>query len=223
MLFARRPSGLVAALALLLASAPLHAADTQTYNVTVSGTTSAEVEAALRASSQLVTLAGGGPIPAFALISRARSDIARVQTALDSFGFYQNSVNITVADQPLEDPELPARLDAMAPGAAVTVKIAVTMGPLYHIGKITLAGDLPSRDRAALGLESGDPALARNVLDAGPRLMAALQEDGYALAKVDGPEATADDRAHTIDIAYKVTSGPQDGENRVKLGNVLVK
>ena len=125
MLFARRPSGLVAALAFLLASGPLHAADTQTYNVTVSGTASGEVEAALRASSQLVTLAGSGPIPAFALISRARSDIARVQTALDSFGFYQNSVNITVADQPLEDPELPGRLDAMAPGATVAVKIAV--------------------------------------------------------------------------------------------------
>jgi translocation and assembly module TamA len=209
MLFARRPSGLVAALAFLLASGPLHAADTQTYNVTVSGTASGEVEAALRASSQLVSLAGGGPIPAFALISRARSDIARIQTALDSFGFYQNSVNITVADQPLEDPELPARLDAMAPGEAVAVKIAVTMGPLYRIGKITLAGEVPPRERGALGLERGDPALARAVLDAGPRLAAALQEDGYALAKVEGPDATADDRAHTIDVAYKVTAGPQ--------------
>ncbi|HWU56466.1 MAG TPA: BamA/TamA family outer membrane protein [Rhizomicrobium sp.] len=205
-------------MAFLLVSARLHAADTQTYSVTISGTESAEVEAALRASSQLVTLAGGGPIPAFALVSRARSDIARIQTALDSFGFYQNSVNITIADLPLEDPELPGRLDAMAPGVAVTAKIAVTMGPLYHVGRITLAGDVPPRDRDALGLVSGDPALARAVLDAGPRLLAALQEDGYALAKVDGPDATADDRAHTIDVTYKVTAGPQ-----VLLGEISFK
>src|SRR4051812_37785437 len=181
-------------LAFLLLAGPAAAADQQSYTVEITGAGPAEIEA-LRASSQLVSLAGGGPIPAFALIGRARSDIARVQTALDSFGFYQNSVNITVADQPLEDPELPARLDAMAPGVAVTVKIAVVMGPLYHLGKITLAGDVPPRDRGALGLESGDPALARAVLDAGPRLVAALQEDGYALAKVDGPDATADDGA----------------------------
>lgn len=209
MLFARRPSRLVAALAFLLAPGPLQAADTQTYSVTVSGTSSAEVEAALRASSQLVTLAGSGPIPAFALVSRARNDLARIQTALDSFGFYQNSVSITVADLALEDPELPARLDGMAQGVAVPVKITVTMGPLYHIGKITLVGDVPPQDRGALGLQTGDPALARAVLDAGPQLVAALQEDGYALAKVDGPDAAADDRAHTIDVTYKVTSGPQ--------------
>ena len=58
MLFPRRPSRLVAALAFLLAPGPLWAADTQNYSVTVSGTASAEVESALRASSQLVTLAG---------------------------------------------------------------------------------------------------------------------------------------------------------------------
>ena len=108
-----------------------------------------------------------------------------------------------------DDPELPARLDAIAPGTQAAVKIAVSMGPLYRIGKITLKGEIPPRDRDALGLESGAPALARAVLDAGPRLVAALQEDGYALAKVDDPDATADDKAHTIDVTYKVNAGRQ--------------
>jgi translocation and assembly module TamA len=157
----------------------------------------------------LVTLAGSGPIPAFALISRARDDVARIQTALDSFGYYQNSIRITVADLSPDDPELSARLNAIAPGAQAVVKIAVAMGPLYRIGRITLKGEVPPRDRDALGLTSGDPALARAVLDAGPRLVAALQEDGHALAKVDDPDATADDKAHTIDVTYKVTAGAQ--------------
>ena len=72
--------GWVAA-ALLLVSGPLYAADPQSYGVEISGADGGEVEAALRASSQLVTLAGSGPIPPFALISRAREDVARIQTA----------------------------------------------------------------------------------------------------------------------------------------------
>ena len=215
MLFARRPLAWIAALAFLLLPGHAGAADQQSYGVAISGADRGEVEAALRASSQLVTLAGSGPIPAFALINRARDDVARVQTALDSFGYYQNSVSITVAELSPDDPELAARLDAIAPGTQAAVKIAVTMGPLYRIGKITLKGEVPPRDRDALGLKSGDPALARAVLDAGPRLVAALQEDGYALAKVDEPDAAADDKAHTIDVIYKVNAGPQ-----VQLGEI---
>jgi len=205
-------------LALLLVSGPLRAADPQSYGVEISGADGGEVEAVLRASSQLVTLAGSGPIPPFALISRAREDVARLQTALDSFGFYQNSVSISIADLPPDDPELPVRLDAIAPGTQAPVKIMVTMGPLYHIGRITLEGDVPARDRPALGLKSGDPATARTVLDAGPRLVAALQEDGYALAKAEDPNATADDNAHTIDVTYKVKTGPQ-----VPVGDITFK
>ena len=196
-------------MAFLLVSGSVHAADPQTYSVAISGTNSAEVEATLRASSQLVTLAGSGPVPAFALINRARDDVARIQTALDSFGFYQNSVNISIAGLPPDDPELPARLDALAVGTQAPVKITVTMGPLYRIGRITLKGEVPPKDRSALGLASGDPAMARTVLDAGPRLVAALQEDGYALAKADEPDVSADDSLHTIDVTYTLHAGPQ--------------
>src|SRR5258706_6440833 len=135
MLFTRRPFGRVAALAFFLLSGPVQAADPQSYVVAVSGVDAGEIEAALRASSQVATLTGGGPVPAFALISRARKDVARIQTALDSFGFYQNNVSITIADLAPDDPDLPARLDAIAPGTQAAVKIMVTMGPLYRIGK----------------------------------------------------------------------------------------
>ena len=196
-------------LAFLLLANPAAAADQQSYTVAISGAGAGEIDAALRASSQLVTLAGAGPLPAFALVNRARSDVARLQTALDSFGYYQNSVSIAIAGLKLDDPELPARLDAIAPGTKAIVTVAVTMGPLYHLGKIALLGNDPPADRAALGLRSGDPAIARAVIDAGPRLAAALQEDGYALAKVEEPGVTADDAAHTIDVTYKVTTGSQ--------------
>jgi translocation and assembly module TamA len=208
----------VGLLALFLLAGPAAAADQQTYTVEIAGAAGGEIDAALRASSQLVSLAGAGPLPAFALINRARSDVARLQTALDSFGYYQNSVIIAIAGLSPDDPELPARLDGLAPGAKTPVRIAVTMGPLYRLGRITLQGEIPASDRAALGLHSGEPAIARAVLDAGPRLTAALQEDGYALAKVEEPEVTANDQAHTIDVTYKVAAGRQ-----VELGEIGFK
>lgn len=194
---------------MVLAAGPLRAADLQGYAVEISGAPSSEVTATLRASSQLVTLQGAGPVPPFALMMRARDDIARLQTALDSFGYYQNKVAITLAGLDAGDPELPARLESLAPDKPAPVTITVTPGPLYHLDRIRLQGNVPVQSRGALGLNSGDPAVASAVLDAQSRLVAALQEDGYALAKVDIPQATADDTAHTIDVTYKVETGRQ--------------
>jgi translocation and assembly module TamA len=184
----------------------------------MSGAASAEMDAALRASSQLLTLQDSGAIQSFALVARVRADIPRLQTAMDSFGYYQNGVAITVAGLSPDDPELPARLDALPANTPAPVSILVTPGPLYHIGSVVLEGEIPARDRAAIGLANGDAAVARVVLDARLRLLSALQEDGYALAAVDGPDATADDARHTIDVTYKVKAGP-----RTKIGAVSFK
>jgi translocation and assembly module TamA len=136
---------------------------------------------------------------------------------LDSFGYYQNHVTISVEGLPPTDPALPAKLDALPAGRAAVVKVTPTLGPLYHIGKITLDGAVPERDRAALDIAAGDPAIAGRVLDGRTNLLAALQEDGYALAIVDEPDATADDQAHTMDVTYKVQAG-----KRAQIGDIRV-
>lgn len=204
------------AVALLIAvSGSSRAADPQTYSVDISGAPSSDADAALRASSQLVSLQKAGGVPPFALIMRARDDIPRFQTALDSFGYYQNSVAVTVSGLGLDDPELPARLDGLPAATPAPVKVSVTPGPLYHLGQITVAGALPESDRKALGLNTGDVAAAGRVLDARTRLLATLQEDGYALATVSDPQAVADDKAHTIDVTYTVNTG-----SRVEVGTI---
>ncbi|HYS46723.1 MAG TPA: BamA/TamA family outer membrane protein, partial [Rhizomicrobium sp.] len=119
------------------------------------------------------------------------------------------------AGRGLDDPELPATLDAIPQGTPAAVKISATIGPLYHVGKITVRGDVPETDRRALNLNSGDPAIAAAVLGAQARLLAALQEDGYALAKMSDPQASANDTTHTIDIVYPVDKGPQ-----LDIGNI---
>jgi translocation and assembly module TamA len=203
----RNLSALVVALGFVFGAFPARAADPQAYTVDISGTGIAPMDAALHASSQLVTLKATDPIQPFALVTRA----------MDSFGYYQNSVSITVDGMAADNPELPAHLDAIPANSPAAVKVAVIPGPLYRLGKIMLDGDVPERERAALGLRSGDAAIAGVVLDARTRLLAALEEDGYALAAVDGPDATADDKDRTIDVIYKVKSGPQ-----VEIGDIRI-
>ena len=210
----RKATGLIAVLVFAPLANLAHAADTHNYTVQIASTGNAAIDATLNASSQLSRLRKAGPVPPVALAARAREDIPRLQTALDSFGYYQNRVTVSIDDLSPGDPQLPVRLDSIPASKSVTVKVSPLLGPLYHIGKVTLAGGIPERNRAALGLKSGDPAVAAIVLDGRTRLLSALQEDGYALAKVDEPNATADDQAHTIDVTYKVQAG-----DRVKIGN----
>jgi translocation and assembly module TamA len=58
-------------------------------------------------------------------------------------------------------------------------------------------------------LKTGDPAVASNVLDGQARLLSALLEDGYALAKVDAPIAYLDESTHKLNLTFKVTAGPK--------------
>lgn len=55
---------------------------------------------------------------------------------------------------------------------------------------------------------SGQPAVAKTVLDGGSNLMDALREDGHALATVEKPKAYLEPTTHTLNITYPVTPGP---------------
>ena len=191
------------------------AADPQPYAVHIQGTGVGDLDAVLRSSSQLVGLKDKVPVPPFALIRRAQSDISRLQTALDSFGYYLNSVSIRIAGHALEDAELPNILDAAPADKPVKVEVAIDKGPLFHVGQVTIDGTLPKSDRAVLDVKSGDPVIAATILDARGKLLTALQEDGYALAKVEAPVAIADNDRHTVDLTYKVETGP-----RVDIGRI---
>ncbi|HVU21513.1 MAG TPA: BamA/TamA family outer membrane protein [Rhizomicrobium sp.] len=195
-----------------------YAADPQPYSVAFEGVQSADIAKTLEASSQLVALRGRIGVPPFALIERARNDVPRFQTALNSFGYYANIIKASIGKYELSDPALPGWLESVPDGTSVPVTIQISPGPLYLLGKITIDGAIPDRDRGALAIKSGDRALAVNVLDARQRLLTALQEDGFALATVDTPVAYADDSEHLLDVTFKVDAG-----RRVDIGAITFK
>jgi translocation and assembly module TamA len=184
------------------------AADPQPYSVKFESTGSKALDAALKATSQLESLRSSAPAGPFALIGRAQSDVERLETVCESFGYYRREITIMIAGRPLEDVNLPGTLLALPKSPAVPVQIKIQLGPLYHIRKVTLEGDVSEKARAAFGMENGAPAIAGQVLAAGQRLQDALQEEGHAFARVDTPIAFEDAHDPVLDVTFKVTAGP---------------
>src|ERR1700749_3253440 len=126
----------LAALLTVLSPCAAMAADPQPYKVTIQGSGIGEIDGVLRSSSQLAGLQDKVPVPPFALVQRARADIPRFQTALDSFGYYLNTVAIKIAGRPLDAPELAGVLDDLPAATPAPVEVAIDKGPLFHIGSI---------------------------------------------------------------------------------------
>ncbi len=191
------------------------AADPQPYTVTLQPTNQGPLDQALRDSSNLIGLREKAPVGPFALVFRARDDQARLQTALNSYGYYDGKISIHVAGRPLDDPNLPAALDAAT--GPVEVAVGVEPGPLFHLRRVTLDGQPTPAAREALKLKPGDSAIAADVLAAQGRMLQAMRDNGHALAKVDTPVATLEPGAHALDVSYDVKPGP-----RVDLGPITV-
>jgi translocation and assembly module TamA len=207
----------VAFLCVALLCPSVRAADPQPYTVALAPTGDAALDRALNDSSTLISLRAAAPVGPFSLIGRARDDAARFQTALESFGYYAGKVEIRVGGHPLDDPHLPAILAALPAAPPVKVTANLVLGPLFRLGQVRIEGTVPEEARRALGLASGQPARAADVLAARTRLLAALQSAGYALAKVDEPLAILHPPAHTLDVTFTVVTGP-----RVDLGPISI-
>lgn len=206
-----------ASLAIAVAVAPSRgrAADPQPYRVDLPATGEAGLDTALRDSSNLIGLREKAPVGPFALITRARDDRGRLETALNSYGYYGAKIAIDIAGRPLDDAALPTALDAAT--AEVPVTIHIDKGPLYHLRRVALTGSSTPEASEALTLKPGDPAVAANVLAAQGRILDALRNSGHALAKVGTPVAVLVPSAQALDVSYDVTAGP-----RVDLGPITL-
>jgi translocation and assembly module TamA len=182
-------------------------ADPQTYKVRLDGAASKEIQTTLSASSDLVSLRKSAPVSPVGLILRARGDTGRLKTVLESYGYYQSAVTATIDGASLTSADLADKLMTLPKGKDASVVVSFVPGPLYVLGKVTLDGDLPDGLRSKFNLHSGQPAVAADVLAAGARLLTALQDRGYAFAKVDTPLAEELPDAHQLDVSFHVVTG----------------
>jgi translocation and assembly module TamA len=185
------------------------AADPQPYRVELATTGNGALDSTLKATSQLIALRTSAPVDPFGLIARARGDLDRLKTVLESFGYYESSVSITINGLPLDAPQLGDTLSALPRGTDAHGHISFNLGPLYHLGSIRIDGPVPDFGHSSLALSPGQPAVAAEVLAGGARLLTALENHGYAFAKVDPPVAYEDVDQHVLNLSFHVVTGPQ--------------
>jgi translocation and assembly module TamA len=195
--------------------APALGADPQSYKVELISTGNGAMDGTLRATSDLVSLRSSAPVSPYGLIARARSDIDRLKTVLESFGYYDSKVTMKIDGLALNDPGLADELAGLPKKHDARVQASFTLGPLYHLRNVSIDGALPPGLEGAFNLKSGAPAVAADVLGAGARLLAALEERGYAFAKVDPPVAYEDQVEPLLDVSFHVETG-----SRVNIGEV---
>jgi translocation and assembly module TamA len=187
----------------------LRAADPQPYTVTLKPTGDSALDAALQGSSTLISLQKTAPVGGFALSERARQDAARFETALNSFGYYKPAVITTIAGHRLDDPTLPAFIDAAPAKPPLEVAVSFDLGPRFRLGSVTISTKVPQDVPAHLDLKPGQPAMAADVLAAQTRLLNALRADGYPLAKVPTPVAILHLDQNLLDVDFQPESGPK--------------
>jgi len=189
----------------------------RSYQVHLPKTGNGKLDAALRASSQLEALREKGAVDPLALVLRAQADVARLQTVLQSFGYYQGRIGIAIDERSLDDPDLADHIAALPNGAKPVAAVTAELGPLYHVGEVKLEGELPEDMRERLGIAPGAPAVAAEILGGRDRLLDALREAGHALARVEPPVAYEDRARQVLDLSFEVDAGP-----RVELGEIRV-
>jgi translocation and assembly module TamA len=215
----RRPFSRLALVAavMTLVDPAAQAADPQGYDVVIAPSGDGAIDAAVKSSSSLVSLRESAPVGPFALVTRAQSDVGRLQTALQSFGYYKGTATIQIDGRALDDPGLPDALSAKPAGSNAAITVSVDRGPLFHLRHVTIDGSVTEAERAKLGIAPGQPALAANVLAAQGNLLDALRADGHALAKVSDPDAVETPNDQVLDITFHVQPGP-----RVNIGAIAV-
>src|SRR6202035_4328146 len=124
-----------------------HAADPQPYRVDIASVGDGNIDATLKDTSDLQSLRKTAPVSPFGLIARARSDVDRLKTTLESFGYYQSTVTIKINGTIINNPGLGDVLSALPKGEDAQVAIAFVLGPQYHLGRIDIDGDLPEGAR----------------------------------------------------------------------------
>jgi len=190
------------------------AADPVPYTVNFAPSGDAELDGLLKQTASLVALRSRLPAAPFALIGRARADAARFVIVLHSLGYDAGRVDVTIDGHGLDDPSLIDELNRAPAHVPVAVVVRPEKGALFHLGRVAFE-TLPAGFAAPASVRAGDVARAAPVLAAGPALLTALHDAGYAFATVGAPVAVADLRDDTLNVTYRVEAGP-----RVDVGEI---
>lgn len=182
----------VAATAALCASAPARAAEPRAV---VQG----ELDSELKTALQRVIGDTDRPIEnRFEARRRARAAAEDAIALLRSEGYYANQVEPDVTEA---DP--PRAIVQVAPGQRFRLKTPA----------LAWQGDAPDAEAQSvavksIGLEAGAPGRAADIIAGEGRIVAAIQQRGYADAQVETRDVVVDHADSTVWPTYHISAGP---------------
>lgn len=182
-------------------------ADPREYDVIVNVTGDESLIDAIRDASALWEGRDAPASGAAGLLSTARSEYRRIQSALFNAGYYGGTISILANGR--EAAQLPP--DAMLEDP-IDVTINVTTGPTFHFGRTEIINAAPTNDGAYgadIGFTPGQVAAAGTVRQAALLAVEDWRQRGHAKAEVSERAVTADHRTDRLDAVLTVTPGQQ--------------
>lgn len=163
------------------------------------------VLAVLERASRAVAGRRGEPVDALALQRLAERDVARLERALRSEGYFEGRVAADV------EPTTPL----------ATIVFDIDAGPRFRIAEHRFVADreidLTETGSAAAALLDGAPARSEDILAAEAAAVATLQAAGYAYATLNDRDAVADLEADTLSIESRLSVGPRATVERIEI------
>ena len=171
------------------------------YRVHFQGIENRELLLLVESASQLSSLQDHPPKTATALRRRAEGDIANIESALQSQGYYSSRVEFNINTHTTPS----------------VVNVFVNLGEVYAFGKVAIFPENLSIEIDKLEISAGQAALPKDIVKAENLLMELLAEKGYPLATLENRQVIADDETKLIHIIFFIKPGPL-----VSFGNTLV-
>ncbi|MGD1878670.1 MAG: autotransporter assembly complex family protein [Kiloniellaceae bacterium] len=170
------------------------------YDVSLEGIGDPDLLEVLRASSQLIALADKPPATTVGLRRRAEDDIERLQTALQSEGYYDAEIDLQI-----DNTVQPAR-----------IVLQIDNGPRYSLAayEISYTDTTPPPEEArpalaVLGITLGMAARAPAVVAAEQSLVGQLQESGYPFARIAERRTFINRENAEMTVRLSVEAGPR--------------
>ncbi|MEN0039745.1 MAG: autotransporter assembly complex family protein [Pseudomonadota bacterium] len=191
--------------------------DPKRYNVNFifepldGGEVDGDIKSSLRGASGLYVGRERPVAGSAGLISRAKGDYRRILASMYNNGLYGGEISIQVNGVEAAD---------ISTGRALPdrsqVTIRVTPGPIYRFGRADIENAAPPtedhddqvKSPKEIGFTTGGKARAGIVRNAGKLAVDAWQEQGHALAKVDGQEAVALHPDQQLNVTLRMAPGP---------------
>lgn len=195
-------AALGALLILLLLAAASARADEFSYQVNFlpagGGDFPPELADLLPEVSQLRALQDRPPQSQAGLERRVQNDLALLDEALRSEGYYASKIDWRIE-----------------PGPPLQVNLLIDSGPRFVMGDFAVEfpdgvppAGLPKPDLGEVGIRLGEPARAAEVLAAERRMTDFLKNNGFPLAKVTGRRVAVELTTKEMQVTLQVDPGP---------------